>query len=462
MAEDTRNLTEGPIWRAVAVVSAPMSLGIFAVLSIGLADAYFLGQVGQTQLAAVGYIYPVTAAITSLSIGLSAGANAALSQAIGREDDGNSVKRKAIHAIGLGTLLALVIALATWIATDWLFRLIGADDAVMAEITPYMRWWALSYPFLVAMMIANSAFRAHGNGLTAAIMMTIAAAINLALDPLLIFGLWGLPELGTGGAGLATLIARVVAAAVAIWWAWRRGHIGWCGRLFKNFRGSLSEILKVGMPASLSNAINPAGMAAVTAAVATLGEAYVAGFGAATRIQSLAFVPLLALSAGIGPVIGQNWGAERQDRARDAMRFTFGFCLVYGLSVAAILFFTADRIAAFVVSEGDAKEHAAAYLRLVGWTFAGYGILVTANAAMNARSKAIWSMSLSAARIGLVYLPLAWIGVFLMGFTGILVAAILANVLAAWASLVATRATGILDSDLPPIKAPAKLLPSST
>ena len=460
MADDTRNLTEGPVWRAVAVVSAPMSLGIFAVLSIGLADAYFLGQVGQTQLAAVGYIYPVTAAITSLSIGLSAGANAALSQAIGRRDDGSSVQRKALHAIGLGTLLAILIGLATWVSTPWLFRLIGADDAVMAEIRPYMRWWAMSYPFLVAMMIANSAFRAHGNGLTAAAMMSVAAAINLGLDPLLIFGLWGLPELGTGGAGLATLIARVVAAVVAVWWAWRRRHIGWCGRLMKNLRESLREILKVGMPASLSNAINPAGMAAVTAAVATLGEAHVAGFGAATRIQSLAFVPLLALSAGIGPVVGQNFGAEKRERARAAMRVTFGFCLAYGLGAAVLLFFGADWLAGFVASDGEAADHAAAYLRIVAWTFAGYGILITANAAMNARSKAVWSMSLSLGRIGLVYLPLAWIGVVTLGYTGILLAAAAANVLAAWAALIAARATGLLSTDVAVIRGPAQRLPA--
>jgi len=76
------DLTRGPVWKALAWVSAPMTLGIVAVLSVGLADAYFLGQLGQAPLAAVGFIYPVTTALTSMSIGLSAGANAVVSQAI--------------------------------------------------------------------------------------------------------------------------------------------------------------------------------------------------------------------------------------------------------------------------------------------------------------------------------------------------------------------------------------------
>lgn len=457
MAKSTRNLTEGPVSRAVLAVSAPMSLGIFAVLSIGLADAYFLGQLGQTELAAVGYIYPVTTAITSLSIGLSAGANAALSQAIGRGDGDDAVRRSALHAVGLGSALAVLVALAVFYFGEALFRLIGASDEVMAEIEGYIRWWAPSYVFLVAMMVSNAAFRAHGDGITAAVIMVVAAVVNIVVDPALIFG-WGpLPQLGTEGAGIATFAARLVAAVAALWWAWRQGMIGWCGSLVQDLGKSVREIVRVGAPASLSNAINPAGMAAVTAAVATLGEAAVAGFGAATRVQSLAIVALLALSAGIGPVVGQNWGADRQDRARAAVRFTFLFCIGYGMSVGAILFFFAEPIAG-LFSDGDSMGYTAHYLKIVGWTLGGYGILVTANAAMNARSKAVHSMSLSLARIGIVYVPLAWAGVMLAGYPGVLAAAAAANLLAIWGALVLSQSTGLLRMGFAPVRAPAQAI----
>lgn len=459
MAENTRNLTEGPVSTAVLIVSAPMSLGIFAVLSIGLADAYFLGQLGQTELAAVGFIYPVTTAVTSLAIGLSAGANAALSQAIGRGDGDEAVRRKALHAVGLGSLLALAVGVAVYLFGSHLFRLIGAGDAVMGEIEGYMKWWAPSYVFLVAMMVSNAAFRAHGDGITASVIMVIAALVNFAADPALIFG-WGpLPELGTEGAGLATFVARAAAAVGAVWWAWRQGVLGWCGSLFKDLTGSVRAIAQVGAPASLSNAINPAGMAAVTAAVATLGEAAVAGFGAATRVQSLGIVVLLALSAGIGPVVGQNWGAEKKDRARGAVRFTFLICLGYGLAIGAALFFAADWIGGVFAEDEESAGYAALYLKAVGWTLGGYGILVTANAAMNARSKAAYSMTLSLARIGLVYIPFAWLGVTLAGYPGIVAAAVAANLLVIPGALIMCRATGLLSLDVALIRKPAKALP---
>lgn len=101
-ANNTRDLTQGPVWKALTAMSAPMSLGIFSVISVGLADAYFLGQVSGAALAAVGFIYPVITAITSLSIGLSAGANAALSQQIGAGEDDDDTQRLGLHAIGLG------------------------------------------------------------------------------------------------------------------------------------------------------------------------------------------------------------------------------------------------------------------------------------------------------------------------------------------------------------------------
>ena len=120
----------------------------------------------------------------------------------------------------------------------------------------------------------------------------------------------------------ATLAARAAACVVALLLCIRRGLLGTARSPARHLGRSATEVMRVGAPASFSNAINPAGMAAVTAAVATLGDTAVAGFGAATRVQSMAIVPLLALSAGIGPVVGQNWGADRVDRARRALYIT--------------------------------------------------------------------------------------------------------------------------------------------
>ena len=426
MADSTKDLTKGPVWRALARLSAPMVIGILSVLSVGLADAYFLGQLGGAPLAAVGFIYPVTAAITSMSIGLSAGANATVSQAIGANGDRDPV-RIGLHAVGLGLVLALVVAGAVWLGYPALFRLLGAQEAAAEQIALFMPWWCLSFPFLVVQMQATALFRAHGSSVTPAVLMTAAAIVNVALDPLLIFT----AGLGTEGAAIATFTARALAAVAGVAWAVRKGLLVWCGSVLKELGWSLRELAKVGGPAAFSNAINPAGMAAVTAAVATLGTDAVGGFGAATRVQQLALVPMLALSSGIGPVVGQNWGAGEERRAAQGLQAALAFCLGYGALIGVTLFAFGGLLADWLTSGGEAADYAATYLRIVGWSLFGYGVVVVVNAAMNGRSRAGWSMVLSLTRILALYLPLAWLGVSVMGFTGITLAAVAANVLAA-------------------------------
>lgn len=438
-----QSLTTGSVSRAVLSVSAPMTLGILGVLSVGLADAYFLGRMGRTELAAVGYIYPVTVSVTSLSIGLAAGANAALSQSIGRGTPEDDTHRMALHALALGLVVGVSVGAALWLLQGRIFGLIGAAGPVTGEIADYVFWWAMSFPFLVLSMLVGAMFRARGDGVTASVIMVSQATTNIVLDPLLIFGVGPFPQMSTGGAGLATFLVRVGATLGGLWWAWRKGHLSTARDPFRQVWQSIRLIGGVGLPAAISNAINPAGMAMVTAAVATLGEAAVAGFGAATRVQSLAIVPLLALSAGIGPVVGQNWGAAQSDRARGAVRVTFLMCAGYGACVGTVLILFAAPIASAVAAGPEDATIAATYLRIVGLSLFGYGVLVTGNAAMNARSRAMWSMGLSAGRIFAVYLPLAWILVGLFGFPGIAAAAATANVAAALAMLGATWATGL-------------------
>ncbi|MFW5642153.1 MAG: MATE family efflux transporter, partial [Roseicyclus sp.] len=407
-ASDT--MTDTPVARALLKISAPMSLGILGVLLIGLADAWFLSLVGETELAAIGFVYPVIVAISAFSIGMSAGADAALSQAIGREAPKSQVARMALHAAGFGAVLGLAVAGLLVLAAPWLFSALGARGAVLEAVLAYLPWWAASFPVLVVTMILNAAFRAAGDGATPSAMMVLTAILNIGLTPVFVFG-WGpVAAFGMAGAGMGTLIARILAGALVAVLALRRGRIGAEGGLRPGLRASIAEITSIGLPAGLSRAINPAGMAVVTAAVATVGDTAVAGFGAAARVQAVTLVPFFALSAGLAPVVGQAWGAERPDRAREALRLGTWFAVGYGLVAGLALWAFASPLSNAMTASGDAAGYTAQYLGVVGWSLAGYGLVIAANAALTARSRAAWALGLSLTRIGLLYVPLAWVG----------------------------------------------------
>ncbi|MFX0546044.1 MATE family efflux transporter [Roseovarius sp. S1116L3] len=453
-----KTLNDGPVGRALWSVSAPMTIGILGVLSVGLADAFFLARDGATSLAAIGFVFPVITALTSLSIGLSAGTNTVISQAIGRGEEAEDRRRMTLHAMTLALALSCAVSLLVYLLAPYLFGAMGAENEVLEAILGYMRFWCLSFPFLVTGMALNAVFRAGGRSGVAAVTMLLQALLNIGLDPVLIFGLGPIPAMSMDGAGLASLLARMASLTGLVLFALQAGVLQLGSAPWQGAVRSVRRIVRVGAPAAMSNAINPLGMAIVTGFVATIGDTAVAGFGAATRVQGVVVVPLLALSSGIGPVVGQAWGAGNEERARDGLRICHAACVIFGLGVAALLLVSAVPLARIMTSGSEAQVYTATYLRIASWGFMGYGILITANAAMNARDRALWSMSLSGTRIFLLYVPMTWLGVQLGGYGGMIIGALVANLVSGWLSLIAVRSVGLGVLDWAPIRIPSDRL----
>ncbi|WP_135506667.1 MATE family efflux transporter [Roseovarius aestuariivivens] len=447
-----RNLNEGPVWRALIATSAPMTLGILGVLSVGIADAFFLARSSEAALAAIAFIFPVITTLTSLSIGLAAGTNTVVSQAIGEGESDAGRYRMTLHAMALAALLSTAAALVFYLIAPGFFALMGAKDKVLQEAISYVPYWCLGFPFLVTGMSLNAVFRAAGRAEVAATVMVIQSVMNVVLDPIFIFG-WGIvPEMSTQGAGVATGLARILGFLGLLIYAVKTGAIRLDCNPLRNVMSSFKHIARIGAPASISNAINPAGMAIVTAAVAVVGDAAVAGFGAAGRVQSLVIVPLLALSSGIGPVIGQAWGAQDTTRACKALRVVFLWCLCIGLSLSALVALFANPIANVMTNGDSAADYAALYLRIAGWGFFAYGIVITANAAMNARDKALYSMGVSVFRVFALTVPFVWVGVWTAGYTGVLLGVLSANILGAFCAIVVCRLVGLNAVDWAPFR----------
>ncbi|MEO1138813.1 MAG: MATE family efflux transporter, partial [Pseudomonadota bacterium] len=209
MSKD-RNLNEGPVWRALVATSAPMTLGILGVLSVGLADAFFLARSGEEALAAISFIFPVTAALTSLSIGMAAGTNTVVSQAIGEGSGDAERYRMTLHAMALAALLASAVAVLFYVTAPYIFAAMGAKDQVLAAAVSYTPYWCLGFPFLVTGMSLNAVFRAAGRAGVAATVMVVQSVANIAMNPIFIFGWAIIPEMGVEGAGAATGLARTL------------------------------------------------------------------------------------------------------------------------------------------------------------------------------------------------------------------------------------------------------------
>jgi len=432
-------LTRGSITTHLVEQTLPAIIGVAAIMSIGLVDAYFIGQLGSDQLAAIAFIFPISVALTSLGVGVMVGINSVVARALG-EDDMEKAARRANFGIAFALLTGLAMAGALYLLIDPLFALMNAQDELRPLIRLYMEPYALGFPLILAIMGFNGVLRGQGEARKTSYVSLTYASANWVLDPLLITGALDFEGFGIAGAAYATIIGWGCGAIMAFALT-RSAAIPLNPALIVD--GHLLDparaILKVGLPAAFSNAINPIGLAVLTALIALDGGAAVAGFGAAGRLQSFASVPLLALSGSIGAIVGQNWGARQFVRAREAALYAGGFCLAWGLGIAILLFATGGWFAQIFTDDPAVAREFNLYLRIAAWGYAGFGLLIVGNGILNAVDKAAFALVQSIARVFLVMLPFAWVFLQDWGSGAIYGAELAANVFGGLSAVLLVR-----------------------
>lgn len=443
------DMTQGPVFGHVVRMMMPMSFGILAMMLVGIVDTYWVGTLGTAQQAAVQMSFPVTMLVMSVSIGLGAGAVSAVSRAAGRKD-GSSISRISTDAMTLALLLVGGVSLIGMLTVEDIFRALGASDTMLPHVVDYMRVWFGGIVLIVGPMVAGNILRALGNAVIPSVMMMAAAAINLVLDPIFIlddvFGLF--PGLGWGvsGAALATVAANACTFLMVLWYlVFREKLLDFKWEDFGEVWHHWSDIARVGIPACISNIFNPVAMTVAMSglAMARFGDAAVGGLGVAGRLEAFAIVPLFALSACIGAVTGQNGGAERTDRVREAFRTSFLFALAWGLGVAAALWIFADVLAAIFLPSEAGQAAAVTYWRIASLTIAGYGITIAGSAGFNGLGRPSYGMMITAGRALGLMVPFVLLGSFLVNApVGVIGGIAAANILSglATALFVMTRA----------------------
>lgn len=384
-----------------------MIFGIVAVFSVSLVDTYFVGTLGTNQLAALSFTFPVTMAIASLSSGLGAGASSVVSRAVGADNRGQA-KRYATDSILLASLLVIIISAIGYFTITPLFSLLGAKEDILPYITDYMKIWYLSMPFLVIPIVTNAIVRSVGNALWPSFIMFATAAVNIALTPAMIFGVGPVPALGIEGAALSTMIARMLTFMLALYVAYYRENIiEVCIPHYQEFVDSCRYVLKIALPAGAGSVVNPIGIGIATSILAAYGTDTVAAFGVATRIESFACIPMLALSASIGPIAGQNWGAGNKQRVITAIKYCYLLCIAWSAIVAITFFMFADVFTTLLASEQKVATQATQYLHIVAISLVGYGWIIVSSAAFNSLGKSITGLSYYGVRTFALYVPLS-------------------------------------------------------
>ena len=372
------NHTEGSLPRAIALLAIPMVLELVMESTFGLVDVFFVARLGADAVAAVGITNSMIILVFAVCMGLSMATTAMVARRIG-EGDPEAAGLAAGQAIVLGVAASIPISIAGAVFAPHLLRLMGASDAVAAG-SPYAAVMFGGSITIFLIFLNNAFFRGAGDAAIAMRSLWIANAINIVLDPCLIFGLGPFPEMGLAGAAVATTIGRgagVVFQLFVLFKGDRRIQVQ--ARQLGVHLDVMKRLARVAGTGTLQFLVATASWLLMVRIIAIFGDVALAGYTIAMRLFQFAILPSWGMSNAAATLVGQNLGAGKPERAEKAVWLTAFYNVIF-LGLMSLLFGTcAELFIRIFTSEPGVVAVGVACLRIVsaGYIFYAYGMVMS-------------------------------------------------------------------------------------
>ncbi|HDY7752613.1 TPA: MATE family efflux transporter [Vibrio vulnificus] len=424
---DKHGLLSAPIAETLRKMTVPMIFGMVAILMFNLVDTFFISLLGTEALAAISYTFPVTFAVNCITMGIGVGLSTSIGRLLG-QGEAHQAARFTTHGLLLAVVLVALASTLGFFTVPPLFTLLGAKEELIPLIGQYMHVWYLTIPLLVIPMAGNSAIRATGDTKTPAKIMMLAGLINGVLDPLLIFGIGPFPELGIQGAAIASALSWLGALIGSFYVLIQRERLLGLPQ-WQRLKEDWQQILKVGTPAALSNAMNPLSGAILMMMLSSHGTAAVAAYGAAQRIESILILVLMALTSALTPFMAQNFGAKNPQRAFQGLFVSMRFSVLFQGLVFLMMVPLSIPLAALFSQEQAVRDLLWHYLLVVPISYGFLGIVMMLVSGLNAMHQPLNAFRWSVIRLFVFTLPAAYLGSWLYDIEGLFIGIAVGNIL---------------------------------
>lgn len=302
-------------------LSTPSMVSMLAMSLYILADTFWLGRVSYQAIAAITITFPFYGVIFAIALGSGIGANALASRRFG-ERDIEATNRVGGQIFPLTAVFGIIFIIPSVFFARQLAALLGAPPQVVELAAEYLFYFGWGIPFILFRVMSRNIFHASGETVKPMIFIVVGAVLNAVLDPFLIFG-WGpFPEMGIGGAALATTISGGLSAVIGVYYL--LGNKSVYRFKLHHFKPDLSiiaQIYRVGLPETLMNLAESVVFLVFNQVVAGFGSVALAGVGIAFRIFDIAFVPIIGLAHALLPIVGFCFGARLWGRLWAAVRY---------------------------------------------------------------------------------------------------------------------------------------------
>lgn len=422
------DLLSGPVGKNLFYLSLPVIVINLLHTAYNLADTFWLGQYSNTALEAITFGFPLVFLLISLGMGLAVAGSVLVAQ---NEGSGNKERRNyaASQTILFSALASVLIGLFGYFFIGDIVGLLGAEGAAATAATNYLQVISIGLFSMFGYLVFQSLMRGYGDTVTPMMLMLVTVVLNIIIDPILIFGVGPVPEMGVVGAAIATISSRFLALAAGIWilFSGRRG-IQISLDQMKPDMEFFRKMMRIGLPASAEGTGRSLSVNALVAVVGTMfAGTVISGYGIGVRIFSMVFLPAMAVGRGVESMVGQNLGAGKFDRAAATARFGAKWTFLILTALGVFTFVFAHPIAAVFTKSAAIAEVGAEFLRYVAFSFGFLGILRSYNGAFRGAGKTITAAIISITTLGVIRLPIAYFGAIEVGSTGVWTAFFISN-----------------------------------
>lgn len=418
-----------PVNRLLFSMSLPMILSMLVQALYNIVDSIFVAQIGETALAAVSLAFPVQNLIIAVSVGTGVGVNALLSRSLGEKNQ-ETANLAAVNGIFVFFLSYLLFAVFGFFFARMYFTVQTSNPEIIEQGTIYLSVCSI-FSFGIFLEIAlERIMQSTGRTIYNMITQGLGAIINIILDPILIFGLFGFPRMGILGAAVATVIGQIIAMLLLLYFNIRKNSdVNLNMRRFRPDTAIIAEIYRVGLPSIIMQSISSVMTFGVNKILLLFSETAVSVFGIYFKLQSFIFMPVFGLNNAMVPIVAYNYGAARKDRIMKTIRSSVTAAVAIMLAGLAIFQIFPEQLLYLF----DASEHMMGIgvpaLRIISlsFLFAGYCIVIAS--VFQALGNGVYSLITSAARQLVCILPAAWLFASVFGLHAVWYAFPLAEII---------------------------------
>lgn len=398
-----------PVNKLLMNMSLPMMISMLVQALYNVVDSIFVSRIDENALTAVSMAFPIQSLMIALGVGTGVGVNALLSRSLG-EKDYDRVNKAAGNGIFLAGINYLVFLLVGILVTTPFYLSQTKDAQILSYGQQYLTIICCCSFGMYGQFIFERLLQSTGRTFYTMITQSIGAIINIILDPIFIFGYFGVPKMGVAGAAIATVIGQIVAGTIALVINIKKNDE--IQLKLKGFRPDgkiIAWIYEVGIPSIIMQAIGSVMIYGMNRILIAFSSTAVAVFGVYFKLQSFIFMPVFGLNNGMVPIIAYNYGAGKKDRLIKTLKLSIIYAV--GLMLLGVIIFQLFPAPLFALF--DASETMIAIgipaLRIISLSFIFAGFCIVCGSLFQALGNGVYSMVVSIARQLLVLLPVAYL-----------------------------------------------------